>query len=151
MRFPYHYVPVLVAVACLSGCTGGGADQVPVYPVSGQVTMGGNPVPNATVTFSPKSDQPTAIGRTDAEGRYQLRTYAEADGAAAGEYAVIISKAADAPAEEAAHGPDFETPAYPGQKAGSVLPEEYASAATTPLTATVTEGGENNIDFSLEK
>lgn len=153
MRFPHRFFPVLIATAALVGCTGGDADRVAVYPVSGVVTMDGDPVAGATVTFSPKAGQPTAVGRTDAQGKYQLTTYESGDGAAPGEYAVLISKSDVGPVEEIAHGPDFESPAQhrAQQRGGSMLPAQYANAADTPLTATVAEGGENKIDFNLEK
>lgn len=156
MRFPYHYLAVVLVTVGLLGCTGGDANRVPTYPVSGQITMDGSPVADATVTFAPKGDQPTALGRTDAEGRYQLRTYEEADGAAAGAYAVLVSKAVTATSTEPAHdaeGGAFDTSAQhtAGRGAISALPEKYASATTTPLEAVVPEGGGDNFDFTLEK
>ncbi|MGN6544923.1 MAG: hypothetical protein ACTHK7_07725 [Aureliella sp.] len=124
--------------------------------VTGKVTMGGAPVPGATVTFSPITQgNPPALGVTDTQGVYTLTTYDSGDGAVAGEYKIMVSKSAPsaAPAEPQ-HDPTGQSvPASPqhsgprGAAAGpsSLLPEKYSRADTTPISKTVKEG-DNTID-----
>ena len=68
-------------IACLTagimfasaGC-GSGAKGVKTDAVEGLVTLDGQPVPDATVTFVPVQDGvgASAAGRSDAEGKYRL-------------------------------------------------------------------------------
>lgn len=145
--------------ATLSGCGGSSdAGRVPVYPASGTVTLFGSPLAGATVAFAPIDGQPTAFGNTDSAGNFQLTTYDFGDGAAAGNFKVVISKHAPAAsggggdfdgadheaAEVAASGHDAE-----GEKAGAnLVPGNYSSSDDTPLSAEVKSGGENK--FTLE-
>jgi hypothetical protein len=150
------------------GCGGGGGDQVPVYPVSGTITIAGNPVANAVVTFSPEAKQPVAMGRTDTSGKYTLTTYDANDGAAVGEYKVMVTKAAPSTSGSATalHDPnnpraatEFSQQAHAAaRKAGAgdgasdaLLPEKYSRKGETDLRATVTEdGAKNAFDFDLQ-
>jgi hypothetical protein len=59
--------------------------------VSGTVSLAGQPLDGAMVTFYPEAkDGKKATGKTDANGKYTLKT-GEADGAAVGKYRVTIS------------------------------------------------------------
>lgn len=154
---------VLVAVGC-----GGGSDQKSVYPVTGKITMEGNPVVGATVTFSPtenQADAMVAMGKTDSEGVYNLTTYDADDGAGPGVYRVLVTKRTAskvaAGSEEATHSAMAAgtggAPVHGGGKAankedgeGHLLNEKYSKNNTTTLEATVTEGGPNTFDFTLD-
>lgn len=160
MKRTYNYLPVLLLGVALLGCTGGGrTDGEPTHEVTGEVTMNGSPVAGATVTFSPVGEQPAAFGRTGTDGTFTLTTYDAGDGAVAGNYHVLVSKSAGGSGAAAGppggHDPDnpdtFQAPKYPGKDSGSgsVLPEQYSKAETTPLTAEVTAGGENKFGFEL--
>ena len=78
-----------------------------------------------------------------------LSTFESGDGALAGNYRVTITKM------EGSGGPQLseDDPNYKGAgeegEMKNVLPEKYANAETSGLTATVTEGN-NNFDFQLE-
>lgn len=68
--------------------------ELPVYPVKGQVTFKGEPMPFAVVTFYPLN-QPFAEAlksraTADKDGYYQLTTYELNDGAPQGEYGVVL-------------------------------------------------------------
>lgn len=163
----------LIAAALLMlvggvGCSSGaeGANRIDVYPVIGRVTMNGNPVANATVTFSPQADQPVAMGRTDASGNYSLTTYEADDGAAPGDYKVMVTKSAGGSKAGGApsHDPNDPQASSADPQAmhaaartssgenlsSSLLPQKYASKADTDLTASVTDGDSNKIDFDLK-
>jgi hypothetical protein len=80
-----------------AGCGSGGA----VAPVSGRVTLGGLPLAGAVVTFQPEraADAPAlevtgSVGKTDADGRFELRLIVpDKLGAAVGQHRVTISTA----------------------------------------------------------
>jgi hypothetical protein len=81
-------------VLVLSGCGGG---DVSMAPVSGRVTMQGQPVRNVFVVFHPQPTDgsvvaPTrpAMGQVDDDGRYELSTKVQGDGAAVGTHRVSI-------------------------------------------------------------
>jgi hypothetical protein len=82
-------------VLVLLGCKGGGLE---IAQVAGRVTLDGKPLPNATVNFqpigSPGNINPGSgsYGKTDADGRYTLRTVdQDRDGAYVGKHRVEIT------------------------------------------------------------
>jgi hypothetical protein len=97
-----------------------------LIPITGTVTLDGQPVDEAVIVFVPET-QPgdTSTGRSQSDGTFSLRT-GKADGAVPGAYKVVINK--------------YDTsPTAKGKK--SVLPRIYASAKTTPLQCTVPHDG----------
>ncbi len=86
----------LLSLVALQGC--GDSGEYEVVRVGGIVTCQGKPVANATVNFSPKAspDRPAqnpgklALGITDAQGRFQLTTYENNDGAIIGTHTVTL-------------------------------------------------------------
>lgn len=154
---------LFLTTAIFIGC-GGGADdsgKVPVFPASGTVTLNGSPLAGATVAFSPQSGQPTAIATTDDQGGFSLRTYDADDGAAEGAYKVVITKTEVAAGgggagESGDHEAAEEAGMTAGHEAGGggeakeLVPSQYTSSDTTPLTAEVKSSGENKFTFELE-
>jgi hypothetical protein len=103
-------------VLCSSALGCGGAEYVPLYEAGGVVTYKGEPVKNATVSFTAADGfkVPLAEALTDEKGQYRLRTRGE-PGAAAGSYVVTVSKVegadeAAASAAAAAVDPKSMTP-----------------------------------------
>jgi hypothetical protein len=137
-----------------SGCGGSGGKPV---KTEGLVTLDGQPVAGATVTFHPEAEQGhVATGLTGADGVFQLQTYAEADGALPGDYKVTVSKtesmepppAADDPAKhkEWMMKTMFNRPTQQKSRASS-LPREYTNAAKTPLRARVPYEGQLKLEL----
>lgn len=91
-RFRYCLLALITVV--LPGCGSG----IKLVEVSGRITQNNQPRPGLSVTFQPvaKSSRdtgpgPASYGKTDAEGRYRLRTITtDADGAVVGQHAVAI-------------------------------------------------------------
>jgi hypothetical protein len=166
IRFPQ--AAILVIGFSLAGCKDGGAGaegRQPVFKVKGKITLSGGAVPNAMISFSPKGKQPVATGRTGTDGTYTLTTYDAGDGAAAGDYVVLVTKSLAAPASSApaaAHnatgkgGPSGEAmhaaqgAAAAQGETGSALNEKYSRADQSDLKATVKSSGENVLDFDLK-
>jgi hypothetical protein len=74
------------------GCT----SEYPLAPVSGTVTLDGEPLPNASVGFEPIANAgsdagPGSYGVTDASGKYALTTIDDDGGAVIGKHRVSIS------------------------------------------------------------
>lgn len=128
------------------------------YPVSGTVTINGQPLQGATLNFLSADGSRSAVGETDARGRYELTTFAPGDGAVPGEYRVAIMKyelmvdgapiQSDEPPDDRPGDDPFA--GGPDPEPVNVLPEQYANIASSGLTATVVEG-ENTFDFALEQ
>jgi hypothetical protein len=123
----------MVVVFLLAGC-GGPAN---VGKVSGTVTLDGQPLPDATVTFSPVKEGSSALGKTDSSGYYSLRYTGGASGAEIGENKVMIST-------YDAGDPDSDPP-RPEVK--ERVPPEYN--VKTKLKADV-KSGSNTFDWELK-
>ena len=90
------FLAVLIALSLVSfaGCNQRSYD---VVPVSGSVTLYGEPLANATVSFEPKHAGeegvvgPGSLGETDYDGNFTLRTHKGDRGAVVGRHTVRIS------------------------------------------------------------
>jgi len=126
-------VAAVLLAAAVAGCGGGSAR------VSGVVTLDGAPVEGATVSFTPASGDGGGLGgsagKTDAEGRYTLRTVVgDRSGAAVGKHKVTISKFRE----------DSKSPEGKGQ---DLIPAKFNTGST--LTFDVPSGGTDKADFPL--
>lgn len=150
-------VALVGLVLFTAGCSKGEKlNRLPVFKVRGVVTLKGNPVANADITFSNAEANRSAFGKTNEKGEYQLTTYSSLDGAVAGKHAISIihvPPVANTPAlpatEEAAYQPPGigESTLPPAPK--SNVPAKYAESATSGLIAVVNEDDENVVDFAL--
>lgn len=131
----------------ISGC---GKGEFPLAPVSGKVTMNGDPLPNATVTFLPQlkpgekdtKSGPQSFGKTDSEGRFTLETVSDGSaGAVIGQHKVRITLNSF----EQQQDDDDSGGSMKGKK--NPIPEKYNSK--TELTFTVPEGGSEKANFDL--
>jgi hypothetical protein len=107
--------------------------------------MDGSPVQGATVVFLNRDSQGRpALGITNAEGRFSLRTYLrpneEPKGALPGEYDITVVK----------QGPPLEGPNYIGPfgEGDHLLAEKYRKLGS--LEARVSEGEPNTFVFDLD-
>jgi hypothetical protein len=132
-------ITILLFVAlCCIGC-GPSTRLKGLVPVEGVVYYDGQPIEEATVMFDP--GDPTnlklrsAIGVTDADGKFTLTTLNPKDGIAPGEYKVAISKYKEGPT-----GAPI-----------SLLPEKYDDVNRSGFTATVPKRGVKDLRFDLEK
>lgn len=141
----------LGSVACFAAMTvtvGCGGETGPTtVPVAGTVTMSGEPIAGAQITFL--NDEFAAYAETDAEGRFDLRP-----GAVVGENKVIISKwEGDMPMSEddGMDAGQMDAMAMVGgaDAPKQLVPPEYTDANTTPLQFTVPEGGTDGATFDL--
>jgi len=125
----------LVVTAIFSGCGAG------TTSVSGVVTLDGKPVEGASVSFTPVAEKDGGVGgsygKTDAEGRYTLRTVAgDRTGAAVGKHKVTITLSKS-------------DPNNPEGAAKELIPAKYNTKSE--LTFDVPSGGTDSANFELKK
>lgn len=150
-----------VAAATL-GC--GKGDGVAFAPVEGRVTLDGKPLEAGEIRFQPDASQgnkgPLSAAVLGTGGSFKLRGPGTRVGAVPGPHRVYLvspfkNDAPEAPLfidgkyvsrEEAAGG----EPVPPLSPDGWKVPRKCLAAETSGLTATVTEGTANVIEFNLE-
>jgi hypothetical protein len=136
-----HRLFVALGLSLATGCFGG--SKVPeLAEVTGTVKLDGQPLPQATVTFSPQvqdgQEGRPSTGATDESGEYSLHYSTTESGARPGQYRVSISTFR--PAGEDKDGNEVDgTP--------ETVPSVYNSQTT--LTADVKLDGPP-IDFELK-
>ena len=123
----------VVGLALVAGC---GRDSGNLGRVTGKVTLDGQPLPNATVVFSPKTAGTQSLALTNANGEYSLLYSSHNRGAEPGEHRVTISTFTGG-------DPDG---APPVAKVAERVPYKYN--LQSQLQATVNRG-RNTIDFGL--
>jgi len=145
---------MLIVALVLVGC--GGPKGLNTQYVEGVVTLDGQPLEKAMVTFVPESpgtDTKTAVGHTDSSGKYTLTSDGglPQKGALEGNYKVTISKVEiTTQAEDRSSTPPGGSRTPPKYSTQTVItPQVYSTATTTPLKATV-QKGRNDIPFAME-
>ena len=123
-------------LAAVAGCGSSTAS------VSGVVTLDGKPLEGASVSFAPASGDGGGVGgssgKTDAQGRYTLRTVVgDKSGAAVGKHKVTISLYKEDP-----KNPD-------GAGGKELVPAKYN--VKSDLTFDIPSGGTDKADFALTK
>jgi hypothetical protein len=133
-------VPVILAGLLTIGCSGG-----KIAPVSGKVTLDGQPLAGATVVFQPISSDknvnpgPGSQGKTDEQGVYSLKMVGEGtNGAKVGKHRVEISKFVRDKSD-----PESDR----GGRPRDIVPSRYNLKTT--LTCDVPPGGRRDADFEL--
>jgi len=137
----------MTSVLLLSGC--GETKSYGVAPVSGRVTLDGKPLADARVTFFPQraagvntaESAPEAMGTTDADGRYQLKTVFDDQGAAPGPSRVVISTL-----KQEYDPANSEAP--PKVVANETVPKKYITGASQ-LEFNVPPSGTDAANFDL--
>ncbi|MGD9856481.1 MAG: carboxypeptidase-like regulatory domain-containing protein [Planctomycetaceae bacterium] len=134
----------------LTGCSGSSDKWVqgrePVHPISGRVTLKGEPVEGAILIFHSTAKELSAQGRTDADGNYSVTTYEDGDGAVLGEHIVTVRKTKEVKKPTKYHTED--EPSY-ATFTEELLPKESSSKQTSKLRVTVAEGGSADVNFEF--
>lgn len=128
----------------LSGSAGCSQKPYELAPVSGTVTLDGEPLAGAAVNFQPVRSRgndnpgPGSSGRCDGDGRYQLTTIHGDPGAVVGQHRIRIysdRQPVDSSRDESGPAPR------------DLMPDRYNTR--TELTLDVTPDGTSQADFSL--
>lgn len=151
-----------MAILVVAGCGGGpSGPRMPTFEgeviaVSGVVTLDGTPLDDAAVTFTYDGQAPSGFingtGKTDSTGKYALQAGGKI-GVPAGRYRVTVNKMATKDGkpftEEAAGGLDFEQARMSGLIKES-LPSKFSDMMATTLSATITSGQTDAVNFDLK-
>ncbi len=135
--FPIRFYGVTLCLAVVSVIGCGGQTNV---PVEGRVTLDGQPLPNATVTFSQlrATDPGPFTATSDAEGKFALGSAdKQQTGAAPGEYMVLITTV------KPPVGADEYTPP-PTEK--EIVPGDWRNGSQR---FTVPEDGKTDVSFDM--
>jgi hypothetical protein len=136
---------LLLALVIVAGCNS--SNEGPsTYPVTGQVTLDGQPVAAADVAFLPSTSTPEAAPAqavTDESGRFEVVSLFDQGrtskaGMTAGTYGIQVTQLKPPPPN-----------AGLSQAPRNTLPQKYASPSTSGLSAKVVPDGENHFVFSL--
>ena len=162
VHYEWMFLGLAVCSAALLGCNGQPTLQTEY--VEGLVTVDGEPVAEATVTFVPVTEGQgaSATGMTNAQGIYKLTAAVTGDVAAVaeagtvpGEYHVgVMKNVVDTPIsqEEAEQQVIEYVPPPPGvrqePKITFVVPQKYNNPRQSGIRVTV-EPGQNNIPLEL--
>lgn len=118
-------------------------------PVSGKVTLNGQPLAGATVSFQPIAPEgsveaaPGSVGKTNEKGEYTLKAATGENGAWVGQHRVIISSL------DPKVGEGDERAPRGGWPLADKVPEKYSQDPKQMLTFTVPAGGTDKADFAL--
>ena len=142
---------LLIFTVSILGCSDG---KLKTEPVRGTVTLDGEPLADAAVSFVPKNpgEGAAGFGRTNEKGVYLLQTIAGNPdaGTLPGEYIVTISKYQSVPTGRKIM--DSSTREWVDEVQSVLLfpgMATYANSETTPFSATVVKG-RNRFDFELK-
>jgi hypothetical protein len=124
----------------LASCSDARNENPPTYRVIGKVMYQGKPVPDATLLFQKKDQSRGAVGETDAEGNFQLTTYALNDGAPPGEYRVSIM---------CYRKPKLNASESEMYHLKNDLPAKYEDPLKSGLSAKVVDNDNNVVNFEL--
>jgi len=129
---------VMLAVVCCAGCWGGGPDDMPdIAPVTGTLTLDGQPLGMAHIIFTPIDGGQTSEAYSDPTGQYALVYKRDIMGAKIGKHKVVVTT--------------FEEPESTddGKTIGGVperVPAKYNANTTLQFDV---NSGENVIDLQL--
>lgn len=154
----------LCLLPLFTACTGPFTPrQLELAPVSGKLTLDGEPVAGAKVVFLPRklfADQalphPPAAAITDQQGVYRLQTDGT-EGAPPGEYLVLVSKRDDQSTIEETEISLLEMARGLEERPSDAATEPWMSAETIPsffnwqtnLRLTIPSGGNSQADLEL--
>lgn len=124
----------IVFISGLIGC-GGPGDRPELGTVSGTVTDGGEPLPNAWIEFEPEKGRLSA-GRTDEEGAYSLQYTYDTEGAVVGRHTVKIGTGGD----------QMESHSMAARNSTGRVRQQLYEA-----TGIAVESGDNTLDFDISE
>ncbi|MCH9652712.1 MAG: hypothetical protein K0U86_00385 [Planctomycetes bacterium] len=145
--FRLMYLPRLiltlfcVVLLTMSGCGDGHPKR---SAVTGTVSYNGKPLSIGSLVFIPVGGGPSAQGKVDRNGFYEMGTYDDDDGVIPGDYKIMIT------ALTSPGGSGLPEDAVDGNAGPvSVIPEWYGDLEKSGLRVTVVADKANTIDFPL--
>jgi len=143
-RWAFSLLPMAVAGLMAIGCSGEVGDDKPREPVSGKVTLDGQPLPEGVILFAPAGSDSAGASATGkiTNGEFSIP---RVEGPVPGSYKVSISHT-DQP--EGRVKIELKKKGKTTAKTKELIPARYNSQ--TKLTVEIPKGGKSELDFSLE-
>lgn len=137
MKTVAYYLMLACTAGILSGCGGGDAGPT-TYPVTGKVTVDGEPLAEGNIIFRDAEGKAASGAGKIEQGAFSFETVA-------GKKAVVITANREIPGKTVAGGAPDEPPVPAVEQ---YLPAEYNEKTT--LEAEVSEAGPNEFTFELK-
>ena len=129
---------VALGILVIGGCES--KSGLELFPVRGEVTYKGKPVPEGTVAYLPQgSGSRQATGAIQPDGTFALMTRQQDDGAMRGSYNIAIYAYKPHPGEPKTREAHEALARTGGLKRQFLIPEKYTDPTTSGLTDTVDE------------
>lgn len=137
-----RFVVLAAVLLTVAGC----GVRPETSPVSGQLLLDGKPLTNILVTFIPDGSSLEAPIRsmavTDADGKFQLRTETQIEGALIGSHKVILEDLAILDAPRSENGTVTKMPTVR-------FPDRYKSIVSSSLKAEI-NAGPNDLKLEIQ-
>lgn len=139
---------VSMVVLCVLGltCLGCGPGGPELADVSGKVTMDGEPLDNALVTFTPVEGGRASSGKTDENGHYTL-AYADRMGAVVGKHKVRVTTLSEVEEKDTSQMRS-DSEAYKKQAMGGSASDYDNATVTEPIPAKYND--QTELTFEVE-
>ena len=152
--FIYLLLGMLVSTSWMTGCK----KPTGTFPVTGTLTLDGQPLDNARVTFSPAnpSSGTVASGSSNDKGEFTIKTQIGHPGTTPGEYVVVVKKIIEewdgkSYRESYVLENGTKKEQVKDVKVKQILHKAYTTKESTPLKATVTaDETKNKFTFELK-
>jgi hypothetical protein len=144
-----------VLIAALSGCDGANEPKFELVPVRGNVTLNGQPLADAQVSFWFQGTSPKGYtgsgGKTDAQGNFELTTLSQ-KGTIVGKHKAVVSKMTmkDGSPLQVAEGMDEQQLIAEGKVVESI-PPPFNDPTNTPVAFEVTKDKTDGYDIKITK
>jgi len=142
-----RYVCCLVLLGLVAGCTGAPDSAPALYPVTGELIVGGKPLADIQIQLTPvdlQAKMKPGLGKTDAEGKFTIITNGD-KGANPGKYKVVLStqtvaQTGEYSLEEAMkQSGQYAKTGGPPKPTAPPFPPEWGGAQTSPKEVEVTK------------
>ncbi len=130
MKFVQTGILTCLSLTLLSGC---GSDLPPIGPLTGTVTLNGNPYANGSIMFTPTNGGRPSVAATDESGKFEAMYNLDTPGALIGTHTVTFEPGGKEESEE-----DEFKPYSPPMENFKVTPSEITvEAGGTEVTLTL--------------
>lgn len=139
----FKWLSILPCLGLIAGCSK--HDGLERAPITGLLTVQGQPLPGASVVFTPAKGTPGAgaIGVSGPDGKFQVISSRQDDpGIPPGEYSVSVSRLADP--DGTVLSPEATQADHP--LARETVPGPYSGAGSPLKVSIPKEGGEVKVD-----
>ena len=121
--------------------------RLKVFKAGGIVLLDGQPCADAVVTFFSDTNPISATGRTNAEGKFQLTTYNDGDGAVEGAHKITVVKREFVEEKTKYDSVNERSVALIPKE---LLPKKYMTPASSGITHNVAKSGSNEFKIELQ-